>query len=311
VIYFGKGNNTAQWVNLFNTAIYDTENKPSVLSVSWAIPENSVWLSSLDPVLQAAVTLGITIVAASGDYGTKGLSSTTNPTVCYPAVSPYVTAVGGTTLQLSPIGTIANEYVWNQGNASSGSGISKIYPLPSWQKELTAKNYPSGSVITINRRSIPDISANGDPATGAEFYYGLSNILSYTGGTSAAAPLIAGLIARFIENIGNNLGFLNSKFYVKSTAFRDITVGNNACPDIGLTTGYLATTGWDACTGIGTPIGNQLLSLLIPGKVKIDENNWAYIKDLKVKTSNTTWSPVIAVYTKTADGSWKQTYTAS
>ena len=309
VVYFGTG--TIQgWVNLFSAAVNDTTNNPSVLSVSWATSEASYWKTTVDPVFQAAIAKGITIVAASGDYGTRGPSATTtNPTVCYPAVSPYVLAIGGTTLQLNPNGTIANEFVWNQNNASSGSGISIIYDKPSWQNSLTSKAYPSGTIAVLPKRAIPDVAANADPATGARYYYGLSNLPSYTGGTSAATPLWAGLIACINQLAGRSSGFVNNKLYANTGgAFNDIIQGNNALPNLGVATGYSATIGWDAVTGLGSPKGNLVYNIIANVvKIKTASNTWSPVQNISIKTAANTWTTVNRVWTKTASG-WAQTY---
>lgn len=312
VVYFGSGTSIQGWVNVFNAAVNDTVNNPSVLSVSWATSEALYWVRNVDTILQSAIAKGITIVAASGDLGTKGPSSLSiNPTVCYPAASPYVLAVGGTTLQLDPDNKIANEYAWNQGNYSSGSGISSIYVAPSWQKRITAQQYPSGSVVGVPRRAIPDVAANADPATGALFYYGLSNYAGHTGGTSAAAPLWAGLIARIVELVGSNIGLLQPILYANSNTLNDITQGNNALPSIGVPTGYSATPGWDAVTGLGSPNGQAIYNLFVNNseiKIKVDAETWRSVQNIQVKTDANTWTPVTNAWVKVDSETWKQVY---
>ena len=100
-------------------------------------------------------------------------------------------------------------------------------------------------------------------ATGYTFYYGASN---YTGtflGTSATAPLLAGMMARLNSLSQRRIGFVNSDWYgVRTTAFNDLTTGNNHG---GNSVGYMATAGWDAATGIGSPIGTELYKLYKTG----------------------------------------------
>ena len=106
---------------------------------------------------------------------------------------------------------------------------------------------------------IRDSSANSDPATGYELYNAGVNI-GAVGGTSAAAPLIAGLLAIINANKSNRVGFINSVIYDNPSAFRDTTVGNNYCTGLN-TIGWKATAGWDACTGWGSPIGTAISDL--------------------------------------------------
>lgn len=263
VMYFAP-NTYADFVNCFNAAIHDTVNYPSVVSVSWAGDE-SFWgsyASALDSVLQSAAVLGITFCISSGDYGAEAyVSGSSVYSVNYPASSPYALAVGGTTLQLSN-GNIASETVWNQGNAGSGGGVSLIYSVPSWQTNLTFTKYPSGNASALTGRGVPDVSANGDPNSGYQVYYGPSNTFVQTAGTSAAAPMVAALILRLNVLTGRRVGFANTLFYANTSIFNDITSGNNADP---ASQGYVATVGWDACTGLGSPIGTAIYKLLHVG----------------------------------------------
>ena len=280
-------------------AVYDNIRSPSIISISWGAIESSGYL---DDLLISALVKGITVTVATGDYGSKASANTNVYTVQYPVSSPYVLACGGTTLQLNPNGTIANETVWNGGSHGSAGGVSTIYSVPPYQTGLTSKLYPTPTVTTLRGRGIPDVAGNADSATGYQFYYGLPNI--YTdqgvGGTSAVAPLYAALFAR-ITSLGYKVRFINSVLYSNPQVFQDITVGNNACP---AAQGYSATTGWDACTGLGSPNGQAILNLLEAGRPKIKDNsgNWVYVQNIKVKTSSSTWSNVTATYTKTNSG---------
>ena len=254
------------------TSIYDTVNAavadfiytPSVISVSYGFGQNywnavSGLVASFEATFQAGIAKGISICVASGDDGAQGRADTA-PSVGYPGGSPYCICVGGTSLQIN--GTIiTSETVWNQGNGGTGGGIT-TFALPSYQTGLglTATPYTTGPGIpqALTARGAPDLAANSDPATG---YLIILNGFEYQyGGTSAAAPVIAGLIAIINANLKTRIGFINSQIYTNSAAFSDVTVGNNCCTGL-QSTGWAATSGWDACTGMGSPIGTSIQSI--------------------------------------------------
>jgi len=253
--------------DVVNAAVIDTVHNPSVISVSYGFGQ-SYWdavsnlVPSFEATFQAAIVKGISVCVASGDDGAQGRSNSA-PSVGYPGASPYCICVGGTSLQLSGT-SITSETVWNQGNAGTGGGIAYQFALPSYQvgKNLTATPYGStgaASPIALTNRGAPDLSANSDPATGYELYNAGVNI-GAVGGTSAAAPLIAGLLAIINANKSTRVGFINSVIYDNPSAFRDTTVGNNYCTGLN-TIGWKATAGWDACTGWGSPIGTAISDL--------------------------------------------------
>jgi kumamolisin len=266
-MYFGGGNgNPSQlnWYNNFNAAIHDTVNNPCVLSISWGAGEVSYWPPSNLPIFDAlfsqSVALGITMLASSGDYGSTWSSS--SPEVLYPASSVYITACGGTTLQLSG-SSRSSETGWT----GSGGGLSVRESLQSWQSGLSYTTYgypsgPTGSPASLTVRGVPDIAGNADPASGYSFYYSASNtFISGVGGTSAVCPLMAGLIARLVQLSGTRIGYANPFFYANPAAFYDVTSGENAA----YVNGYTCTTGWDAVTGLGVPIGTSLYKILNTG----------------------------------------------
>lgn len=253
-------NSLASFVTCFSTAINDTQNNPCVISCSWGTYEGSFgsYRSAIDTVYQSAAVLGIPILVATGDYGSEYYTGAGFVSIQYPAASPYVTSCGGTTLDLDSNFAIINEYTWNQTSAGSAGGVSTIYSVPTYQTGLSSKAYPSGTVTVLPKRGIPDVGGNADPASGYRFYYGSTNILAQSGGTSATAPLYAALVARIVALTGRRVGFLNNLLYSNTSIFNDITSGNNACP---LSTGYSATAGWDACTGLGSINGKLLYKL--------------------------------------------------
>jgi len=253
VAYFTE-NTDAGFLNAITTAVHDSTNNPSVISISWGGPESS-WtqqaMTSMDEAFQAAAAMGVSICVAAGDEGsTDGVNDGSNH-VDFPASSPNVLACGGTRLIAS--GTaITSETVWNElanNEGATGGGISDVFPLPSYQ---TGAGVPPSANAKHNvGRGVPDVAGDADPTTGyVTLVDGQTGIV---GGTSAVAPLWAGLIALINESIGKPLGFLNPLLYqqLKETAdFHDVTSGNNGA--------YSAGPGWDACTGLGSPNGVKI-----------------------------------------------------
>jgi kumamolisin len=255
-VYFAP--NTDQgFIDAITTAVHDTKNKPSVISISWGGPESS-WtsqsLTALNSACQAAATLGVTITVAAGDDGsTDGVTGTSN-NVDFPASSPYVLACGGTKLTGSGT-TIQSEVVWNElasNEGATGGGVSTVFALPTWQANAGVPK----ATTTTGGRGVPDVCGDADPETGYSVRVDSQTLV--IGGTSAVAPLWAGLIA--LANAKNKVaaGFINPTIYTAGAkkAFRDITSGNNGA--------FTAGPGWDACTGQGSPIGTAIISLLAP-----------------------------------------------
>jgi len=243
--------NTDQgFVDAITTAVHDTRNKPTVISISWGGPESS-WsaqaITAMDNACKAAAALGITVTVAAGDNGSDdGVGDGSNH-VDFPASSPNVLACGGTKLTAAN-GTITNEVVWNEttnDEGATGGGISAVFPQPAWQ---------SGIAATKSGRGVPDVAGDADPTTGYQVRVDGQNMV--IGGTSAVAPLWAGLIALSNAQNKNAAGLPQTKLYSTTgqKAFRDITQGNNGA--------YKATTGWDACTGLGSPNGAAIITLL-------------------------------------------------
>jgi kumamolisin len=254
-VYFAP--NTDQgFIDAVTEAVHDTTNSPSVISISWGGPESS-WtsqaLTSLDDACQAAAALGITITVAAGDDGSTDGGTGNN--VDFPASSPHVLACGGTTLKASG-GTISSEVVWNEESSNEGAtggGVSTVFALPSWQ----AKAGVPAPTSSGGGRGVPDVAGDADPTTGYQVRVDGQNMV--IGGTSAVAPLWAGLIAVSNQQNGKSAGFIQPQLYAAkgSAAFHDIVKGNNG--------GFSAGPGWDACTGLGSPIGTKLIALLGSG----------------------------------------------
>jgi kumamolisin len=248
VVYFAP-NTDAGFIDAVTTAVHDTTNKPSVISISWGSAESS-WtaqaMSAMDSAFQAAATMGITVCVASGDNGSS--DGQTGDQVDFPASSPHALGCGGTSLHASST-AINSEVVWNDGagGGASGGGVSNFFPTPTWQTGKKAHK-TGGSSTALPKRGVPDVAGNADPDTG--YNVRIDGTDTVIGGTSAVAPLWAGLIARLNQNLGTPVGFLNPALYDHPQALRDITQGNNG--------DYEASKGWDACTGLGCPDGQAL-----------------------------------------------------
>ncbi len=254
VVYFAP--NTDQgFLDAITTAVHDTANQPSVVSISWGGPESdwtSQALTNFDEAFQAAAAMGVTVCAASGDNGSSDGVNDGNNHVDFPASDPFVLGCGGTALQAANE-QIVNETVWNDlpNGGATGGGVSDVFPLPTWQDGF---DVPSPTVQG-GGRGVPDVSGDADPNTGYNIL--VDGETAVIGGTSAVAPLWAGLVARINQQLGKPIGFLNPLIYaqaVEASGFHDIIQGNNGA--------FSAAEGWDPCTGLGTPDGVPLGALL-------------------------------------------------
>jgi kumamolisin len=260
-------------VDILSAVINDEANDPAVLSVSWGWDENQpfnngiLWsAAAIDHVNQsllAVAQLGITVCVSTGDDGSEAQVQDGHAHVNFPATSPYVLAVGGTTLhaRTGKNGQVAiTEVVWNDGPGSGGGGgVSDITPVPSWQQGKVPHSINPGRFAG---RAIPDVAANADPNTGYLVMNG--GQFGIVGGTSASAPLWASLMTRINALNGVRAGNFNALLYGTigpAGALRDITTGDNDTD--GLLDGqFKAGPGWDACTGWGVPDGTKLLAAL-------------------------------------------------
>jgi kumamolisin len=170
-----------------------------------------------------------------------------------------VLACGGTKLDANGA-TIVSEVVWNEtanNEGATGGGVSTLFPLPSWQANAKV---PAPSV-SAGGRGVPDVSGDADPTTG--YTIRVDGQTMVIGGTSAVAPLWAGLVAVANQQLGTQVGFIQPAIYAAkaAAAFNDITQGNNGA--------FSAGPGWDACSGMGSPIAGKLIPLLAPAGVAI------------------------------------------
>ena len=255
VVYFAP-NTTQGFIQAITNAAHDTVNKPSVISISWGGPE-STWRSSdrtaMSNAIRDAGLMGVTVTVAAGDNGSADGLADRRSHVDFPASSPYSLACGGTRLEGTG-STITEELVWDDGpNSATGGGVSDYFALPSYQ--LNAKVPRSVNSGHYAGRGVPDVAGDADPYSGYEVV--VDGVNTTIGGTSAVAPLWAGLIARINQHLGKPVGFLNPLLYSQVASgggFHPITQGTNGA--------FKAGPGWNPCTGLGSPNGAKILSLL-------------------------------------------------
>jgi kumamolisin len=259
LVYFAP-NTDAGFLDAVSTASHAGPT-PTAISISWGQSEDD-WTAqartAMDQAFADAALLGVTVTVASGDDGSTDRATDRGVHVDFPAASPNVLACGGTSLSADPsTGSVSSETVWNNGtgNGATGGGVSDAFPLPSWQ---TSARVPVRSDTGKAGRGVPDVSADADPNTGYQVL--VDGTQTVIGGTSAVAPLWAGLVCRLAQALGRPLGLLQPAVYAAASqgaspaGFRDITSGTNGA--------YAAGPGWDACTGLGVPDGTALLAAL-------------------------------------------------
>ncbi|HYC93433.1 MAG TPA: S53 family peptidase [Thermoanaerobaculia bacterium] len=245
-----------------SSVIADTRNDPSVLSCSWGGPEYSqtpALMPALDRWFQAAAVLGMTVCYSSGDMA-DGTGYVPAPPkrfiIQFPASSPHVLTVGGTTLHPKAGTEIAWHQVRNGELTGSGGGFSTFFPLPPWQRAagISARQWIPRGAESGKGRAIPDIAAKANMESAYSVIVG--GVEAPAGGTSTAAPIWAALAALLNEGTKSRLGLLHAPLYDGTLApgLRDIVKGN--------TGQFHACKGWDACTGWGSPKGETLVRLL-------------------------------------------------
>jgi len=261
VVYFAP--NTSQgFLNAITTAVHDKVNKPSIISISWGGPE-STWtgqaMDQFDQAFQEAALLGVTVCCAAGDNGSADGVADGQPHADFPASSPHALACGGTKLMANGP-AISSEIVWNESpNSATGGGLSAHFPVPDYQRQLKLPTPPAGAKAG---RGLPDVAGDADPNTGYQVRVDGQNLV--IGGTSAVAPLWAGLLALLNQKLAKPVGFLHPLLYgslAGQGVCRDITSGTNGA--------FVAGPGWDACTGWGSPVGSKLLAALQPGAAPV------------------------------------------
>jgi kumamolisin len=286
-VYFQPGTQQG-WVDLFGKVAHPSGTDPycSVVSSSFYIcdgddtnarSEEGITvnlLSAVSAAFQDAAIQGVTICIASGDTGSSSKVGG-NPQawgypfpadgkahVQFPASSPWVLAVGGTTIG-NVNGSSFEEYVWNDPQlgenwGTTGGGVSDFFPMPSYQDGVGVPHSINDGHVG---RGVPDVAGNANVNSGYKGIF-IGGLQSIGNGTSASAPLWAGLIAVINAALGVNVGFVNPAIYaLGSIVFRDIVPGAGPADNSNSgVAGYPAGPGWDACTGWGSPNGTALLA---------------------------------------------------
>jgi subtilase family serine protease len=251
-----------------------------IISQSWSATENTLFEGVAGPqgpeviehyteFYERAAKEHVTVLASAGDYGSSNFESDSTtfypfPTVGFPASSPFVTGIGGTSLYADTSGNYQTETVWDDDACcAGGGGISQLFNIPDYQRQAL----PDEVTDQLGgMRGVPDVSYNAGCVnnfitlylsflgSGTAGYYGVC-------GTSAGSPQWAGIVADLNQFAGRPLGFLNPVLYAIGGSHRfdrigrDITVGNNALLDVpgAVAPGYSAERGWDPASGWGTP----------------------------------------------------------
>jgi subtilase family serine protease len=242
-----------------------------VISTSWGYCESgnsAAFINAESTLFQEAATAGKALFAASGDNGTNDCDNGTQ-SVDDPASQPFVTGVGGTSLGAS------GETAWNSASGAGGGGVSGRWAQPSWQASRaivqsaiacssTPDSRPASSRTQTNCREVPDVSADADPHGSAGYAIYWAGAWYLFGGTSAAAPTWASVVALADSSTycagRSPIGFLNPVLYgLPATDFDDVTSGNNG---FGGVSGFAAASGYDMASGLGSPRGSALVPAL-------------------------------------------------
>ncbi len=263
VVYFAPNNGDKGFMDAISAAIHDTARKPGVISISWGGSESTTDQQGIDAfheLFVAASALGITVCSASGDHGTANATADQWDGaihVNHPACDDFVLSCGGTQVNAQ-----GEDVVWNDGTPldenipggggwATGGGISAIIPEPAYQQ---GAEVPVSLATGKPGRGVPDLAMSA-----TNYFTRVDSSEGSSGGTSAVAPLMSALVALLNQGKKKNAGFMNPFLYANAAKgiFRDVTTGTNAIQ--GTAEGYKAGPGWDACTGLGTPDGTEIL----------------------------------------------------
>jgi kumamolisin len=253
-IYFA-GNSQDALTDALDMAVHDAVNDPRIISVSWGGPEVH-WTAprreALNAILCDAARLGVTVVAAAGDELATCNEPDGKAHVWFPASSPYVLACGGTSITLAN-DSIADEVVWHIGIVGTGGGVSDYFPVPAFQANAAV---PPSVSTGRKGRGVPDVSALAAENPGYRIV--LNGVDRNLGGTSAATPLWAGLLAIVNSSRSASLGLVTPSVYATPHPTRTIQQGDNMRNGVG----YTAGADWSACTGLGVPVGARVVEAL-------------------------------------------------
>ena len=266
------------WIKALDAALQDKANNPQVISASWGSAEDTnIWtgqaMRQFNESLSEAAHLGVTVCIAAGDDGSSDAETQDGHAhVDFPGSSPYVLSVGGTTIPVK--GGTQPDIVWFEGDGlrndnggSTGGGASAVFPRPAWQSNLSIHSVNPGAIVG---RCLPDLAANAD-WNASPYLLVVDGGAQPNGGTSAATPLVAALIALINAKLprGKRVGYLTPVLYQDNGSGKaGMTVGEFSCTDVvsgnnntATAGGYSASAGYDAVSGWGTPVGTKLLAV--------------------------------------------------
>ena len=253
ILFYEAPGSASSYPDMINRIVAD--HQASIITSSWGSCERETdpsVVSANEQALKAAAAAGISMFVASGDSGAYDCQRSDladhRLTVDSPAASAYAVAVGGTRLNMSPSGAYESESGWDDplSNAGGGGGYTTADARPTWQSG-------PGVSTSLNKRGVPDVSADADQSTGWSTYNG--GHWGQAGGTSAATPFWAAsmlLIQQYAtSHHAGRIGFVDPILYALAkggqpyTPFHDVTAGSNRY--------YPARPGWDPATGLGSP----------------------------------------------------------
>ena len=263
------------WLKSLDAAVHGAQVKPSVVSASWGNPEDAgIWtkaaMDQVNEALKDGALGGLTVCVSAGDDGSSDADGDGLAHADFPASSPYVLAVGGTTIpkKTAPLPDIVwfeGDGLRNDNGGSTGGGVSAVFSRPTWQQAITIEPVNPHAIVG---RVLPDVAANAD-WTVSPYLLCVDGGAQPNGGTSAASPLVASLIARINGQPGmtSPVGYLTPLLYENGqdghplglTVCDDVVSGQNATAQVG---GYSAQPGYDAVSGWGTLNGTKLAAAL-------------------------------------------------
>jgi Pro-kumamolisin, activation domain len=280
-VYFSEDSEQG-WLTFLNRVLVpEGEPQPTVVTCSFLLARSddtqgplsssSSPAAQMTAVFQALAALGVEVFIALGDWGSDDEVIDGHVHVSYPSSDQWVTSCGGTIIGTSEEvvwsdawsttsnfgGDFANPTNPNSDFGATGGGVSALFhTAPPYQTAAGITGAKDSSGATHTGRGVPDVA--GMVAFDGFYVNGVS--YSFTG-TSCVAPLYAGLAAVLRSAFGITLGFLNPTLYqLRDSAFNDITYGNNDSGDTPAAPYFTAGTGWDACTGLGSIKGTELVN---------------------------------------------------
>ena len=285
VFFVSAPNTTLGFLEAFSTAINGITvgrkvYQPTVVSCSWGAPESEFTpteMQTYNALFASGANKGVSILVASGDNASSdgASASALKPSVDFPSSSPWVLSVGGTSVPLSATsgapGTPGVETSWSYNPThrwGGGGGCSGLFPMASWQNgivSLPINTKPNVSYLA-GKRALPDVALSADPLNGYTIFMSGKTYLNSIGGTSCAAPLMAGFLGltnlRYPISVGASLYavYRGSK---KSTCFKDITTGGTDDLVGGSVGIWNAGVGFDMCTGMGSINGKSLVEAIV------------------------------------------------